>query len=106
MNGIGHNSFFARMRNCNGIEANMTGVSMYEVWFEAKTATGYRLRFSAPSTVSLDLVTHKQARAQTLAIRCCAYPFLSTSETSSERVPQSAVITANRGVWMRLVRQR
>ena len=35
INAIGHNSFLARMRNWKGIAANMTGVSMYEVWFDA-----------------------------------------------------------------------
>jgi hypothetical protein len=35
MNGIGHNTFLARMRNWKGREAKITGVSMYEVWFEA-----------------------------------------------------------------------
>jgi hypothetical protein len=47
-----------------------------------------------------------QLRAQNRAMLCCTLPFLSTSETSSARLPHTAVISPKSGVWMRLVRQR
>src|ERR1035437_3738228 len=106
MNAIGHNSFLARMRNWKGSVAKIAGVSMYEVWFDAKTAAGWLCRFSIPRTVIVQPVPHTTARAQNLAIRCCRRPFLSPNEPSSDSEPQIAGTTVRIGIFIRFVRQR
>jgi hypothetical protein len=97
MNGIGHNSFFARILNWTGIDAKTTGVSMYDVWLHAKTATGCLESLSAPRIVRELPVIHNDTLAHTRAISCCTRPRLSTIETTSESDPKKIVATANAG---------
>jgi hypothetical protein len=79
---------------------------MYEVWFGAYTATECLRRFSTPSTFNLDSETSTPLRAQIRAIRCCTRPFLSTSETASAAIPQTAVTRKSTGACSKFVRQR
>ena len=106
MNGSFQSSCLARMRNWKSSAVKITGVSIYEVWLEAKTATGNLRRFSAPRMVSGANEISTQPRAHRCAIWCCTRPERSKSETSSEMLPQSAVQSMNSGPCSRLVRQR
>ena len=97
MNGIGQSSFFARMRNWKGSAAKITGVSMYEVWFDGVDGD----RMLAQVLRALDgepgqRNPHRKPRPQS-GDAMLRPAVLSTREIRSAAVAQTAVTRAISG---------